>query len=83
MRQNASKVIEGFKAGEAAAGDAKRTISTDGKTIFSYAMPICRCNDAGTTVSIVNRAKGPSATTRSHITACMIAFPQALIVDSL
>ncbi len=40
MRKNVRKVIEAFKRGEAAIGDSKRTIWTDGTTIFSYSTAI-------------------------------------------
>lgn len=81
MRQNASKVIEAFKVGQAAAGDSKRTISTDGTTILSYAMPIARRVDG--VVQVIDAKKAPSNTTRAQIRACMVAFPEAQVVQTL
>lgn len=82
MRQNASKVIEGFKAGVAAVGDSKRTISTDGKTIFSYKMPIA-CRLPSGVIRVVSLSEAPSVTTKSQIRAIMAAFPDAVPVTLL
>ncbi len=74
MRKNVKKVIEAFLLHKSAVGDSKKTISTDGNVIYSYAMQIAwRVN--GTTVNLVPYEKGPSRTTRSQIRACEIMFP--------
>lgn len=66
MRKNISKVMEAFAAGKHIDGDSKRTISTDGNTVFSYDMPIAqRCRNGS--LEIIARSAGPTNTTRSHI----------------
>lgn len=67
-RKNVEKVIAAFQRGEAVKGDAKGTISTDGTTIFSYALPIFRRNEDGALEMLVS-LEGQSATTRSQIRA--------------
>jgi hypothetical protein len=67
MRSNIRRVIHAASAGKSAAGDSKRTCSTDGATIYSYAMPIARVTPHGWFV--VPRGDGPSRTTRSQIDA--------------
>jgi len=73
MRKNMAKVIEAFKSGRAAIGDTKRTCSTDGNTIWSYAMPIAWRNPDGT-IGVVAYEKAPSQTTRTQVRACMVAL---------
>lgn len=69
MRRNIEKVLKAFDAGKAAQGDTKRTCWTDGKTVYSYRMPIAWRDELGTVV-VVPYAAGPSRTTRSQIRAC-------------
>ena len=45
------------------------TCSTDGKTVYSYAMPIAWRNEAGDVV-VVDYTKARTNTTRSHVRAC-------------
>ena len=72
MRENITKVIDCFKAGRPCKGDSKGTCSTDGKTIYSYAMPIAWKVPGG--VHVVPYEAGPSRTTKSQIRACQLAF---------
>lgn len=72
MRKNMLKVLEAFKDGREAIGDSKRTCWTDGKTIWSYDMPIAQrlFNETSPpTVEVIDREKGPSRTTRAQIAA--------------
>jgi len=73
MRKNMQKVIAAFLSGKAASGDSKRTCSTDGSTIYSYAMPIAWKKSDGT-IETAPYKTAPSATTRSQIHACELAF---------
>jgi hypothetical protein len=68
MRKNVKKVIDAFIKGKPALGDAKKTISTDGKNIYSYKMLIATKLDFQT-VALIPYASGPSQTTRSQIRA--------------
>ncbi len=72
MRSNIEKVLRAFEAGDSAVGDSKRTCSTDGRTLFSYAMPIAR--RVGRTIYIVPYKMAPTATTRSQVRAAMVHF---------
>ncbi len=74
MRKNAKKVIEAFLLHKPAVGDAKKTISTDGNVIYSYAMAIAK-RLADNTVRLVPYLEGPTRTTRSQIRACEIMLP--------
>jgi hypothetical protein len=77
MRANIAKVIAAFKQGKSAIGDSRRTCWTDGKTIFSYAMPIC-WYDQGKAV-VVPYEDGPSRTTKMHIHACQYELTMSYI----
>lgn len=74
MRANIRKVIEAFKARRRAVGDSKRTCSTDGHTVYSYAMPIAWRDPVNGGVYVVPYDRGPSRTTKSQIRACQQAF---------
>jgi hypothetical protein len=80
MRVNAKKAIEAFTAGRAACGDSKRTIWTDGQRLFSYNMTIALRTATGRTVAIVAYEDGPSRTTKSHIRAAQVSFPDAIVL---
>lgn len=69
MRKNAAKVIKAFLSGNAAIGDNKETISTDGHVLWSYKMPIAARTVSGKYL-LVEYDEAPSATTRSHVRAC-------------
>ncbi len=69
MRKNIAKVIAAFNAGKSAVGDAKRSCSTDGTTIFSYRMPIAWRDESGK-VHVVSYYDATSATTRTQVSAC-------------
>jgi hypothetical protein len=77
MRANAKKTLALFVAGKSGAGDSKRTISTDGTRVYSYRMPIAIRTESGQ-VAIVAYSDAPSNTTRSHIRACQVTFPDAV-----
>lgn len=66
MRKNAQAVIEAFNAGKAKHGE---TIRTDGRTIWSYAMPIAEVRSDGS-IWILPYEDAPTNTTRSHVRAC-------------
>jgi hypothetical protein len=68
MRRNVEKVFAAWTAGRAAIGDSKRTISTDGAVLYSYAMPIARRLPNGR-VEMVERGRAPTATTRAQLSA--------------
>ena len=74
MRKNAQKVIDAFKRYESAQGDSKRTIWTDGKAVYSYAMKIAEHTDNNESVWIAHYSSAPSNTTRSHIRAVQRSF---------
>lgn len=76
MRQNARKVLDAFARGEAAAGDSKRTITTDGSVVYSYRMPIAARRADGSVV-VVEYIDAPTATTKSQVRACEAEFPNA------
>lgn len=80
MRKNIQKVLAAFAIGKAANGDAKRTCSTDGTEIFSYAMRIAWRNPDGT-IEVVPYEDGPSRTTKSQIRACQLFFSREPLVD--
>lgn len=69
MRKNISKVIDLFNASKSGKGDSAGTCYTDGRTIFSYAMPIATRLACGSVV-LVSYDSGPSRTTKSQIRAC-------------
>jgi hypothetical protein len=71
MRKNIEKVIAAFKAGKSASGDSKKTCSTDGERIYSYAMRIAERHDDGS-IWILPYESAPSVTTKSHVRA--VAF---------
>jgi len=75
MRKNAQKVLQAFNAGQAA---NEKTISTNGKELFSYAMLIARKN--GDKVELIDYSKAPSNTTRSQVNAVRQFFPASQIV---
>ena len=75
MRANVKKVINAFQQGKAAIGDSKRTIWTDGQTVYSYALPIAWRRPARSGYRVVEvRESGPSNTTRSQIQALKLTF---------
>jgi len=61
MRKNCTKVVDAFLEGRAY---SEKSISTDGTTIFSYAMPIAR-RVAGEVHVLGGR--GPTVTTSQHL----------------
>lgn len=67
-RKNVSKVFDAWVAGKASTGSTNhhgsRTIWTDGKTIYSYAMPIAV--RTGPTSAIVSK-DSPTVTTSCHL----------------
>ena len=63
-RKNVIKVFNSWVSGVAAKGDSKRTIWTDGKTIYSYSTPIAHGHLAE--VTLVS-GRGPSVTTSCQI----------------
>ncbi len=79
MRNNIGRVIDAFCNRTAAKGDSKQTCSTDGTTVYSYAMPIARRLKNGR-IQIVKRESGPSRTTRAQIDAIAFHFRDAPVV---
>ena len=75
MRKNISEVIKAFQAGQRRSGE---TCSTDGTTLYSYALPIARHTEGG----IVIRNRYSTRTTQSQINACKAALPHT-VVESL
>jgi hypothetical protein len=73
MRLNIARVIKSFLAHKPRKGDSKNTCSTDGHTIYSYAMPIAYRDDAGCVI-VVPQASGLSRATKSQIAALRLAF---------
>lgn len=73
MRKNLQKVVEAFQHHTAKVGDAKRTCSTDGQSIFSYRMEIARRLPNGK-VALLEYKKAPSQTTRSQVSALSFAL---------
>ena len=72
MRKNIDSVIDAFHAGETY---QDKTCRTDGRVIFSYAMPIAVRR--GATVYVLDPKESPSATTSGQIRAVLAAFPGA------
>jgi hypothetical protein len=69
-RKNVSKVVDKFLGAQHGNGDSKRTIWTDGNTVYSYAMPIAhRANtlQGQWRFFVVKRSESPSRTTSMHI----------------
>lgn len=66
MRKNITKILEAFVEGK---GAIQKTCRTDGKTIWSYNMPICQKLPDG---SIELVESGPSLTTNGQISACYL-----------
>ena len=79
MRKNAIHVLDSFAGRRSANGDSKRTIHTDGETVYSYAMAIMRRRFDGSIV-LVAYADAPTATTRAHVRACETRYPEAVRV---
>lgn len=79
MRKNISKVIDAFMSRKPANGDSKRTCWTDGKTIYSYALPIARWESNGH-VGVIPEG-GLSRTTTSQVRACRLALDQFIPCD--
>lgn len=67
MRKNIRLVIDAWKAGNYANGD---TCHTDGKTVWSYNLPIAHRNDQGQVFIIPRKS---TRTTNMQITACQTA----------
>lgn len=70
MRKNISRILDAFTAGTVA---GNKTCSTDGRTVYSYALPIATQVDG----IVIIRRKGPTRTTSGHINACVERFPGA------
>ena len=66
--------MQGFEAGKSKQGN----INTDGKTIFSYRMPIARVY--GVLVYIIKNEHSPSVTTTKHINDVVSFFPETTVV---
>jgi hypothetical protein len=79
MRKNAQNVIEAFLSGKA---KAEKTISTNGRVLYSYAMPIAVRIDGH--YYVVAYSDAPTATTRSHVRATQVSVPsdQTSTVDA-
>lgn len=78
MRKNVAKVIEAFRNRREAIGDSKRTIWTDGHSVFSYKMVIAfygKWEFQKPCVYVCHYDDAPSATTRTQIRALQVAFP--------
>ena len=67
MRKNIQKVLDAFLARRSARGDAKGTCSTNGSSIYSYALEIARWNPDG---SVWIYPGASTRTTNSQISAC-------------
>lgn len=64
------KVLDAFMRGQS---HNEETCSTDGTTVYSYAMPIARrLADGGYWVA--SQERSPSKTTTTQIHACMVAL---------
>ena len=67
MQKNIQNVVTAFNAGR---HHSEKNVSTDGRTIWSYAMPIVSKSPSGSsTIWVLNR--GPSQTTNKHINQVM------------
>lgn len=76
-RKNAANVINAFKAGVPC---QEKTIRTDGKIVWSYAMPIAAKAEDGIVMIVRN---GPTRTTNSQINAIKGAFDRYDLVESI
>ncbi len=81
MRKNAEKVIKAFLEGKRAQGDSKKTIHTDGRVLYSYAMPIAAHTANG--VELIEYERAPSATTRSQVRAASFLIKDAIRVGNI
>lgn len=75
-KKDTAKVVNAFLAGNECEGrpcpsNGLRRMRTDGRTLWSYAMPIARwVRHAGDPcIELVEYGRAPSATTRSHVRA--------------
>jgi len=67
MRKNIQTVLAAWAHGEPC---KQGTCSTDGRTVFSYALPVARRQTGPNRIDrITVRSTGPSHTTRTHIQA--------------
>ncbi len=82
MRKNIEKVIAAFRRGESAIGDSKRTCHTDGRTVYSYDMPIAERRD-NNVVWVITLYSAPTATTRLQVRALEESFPYAPRIDAI
>ncbi len=80
MRKNIETVIRAFLSGKPATGDSKRTCHTDGRILYSYAMPIASRGAEGTIVAA--ESLSPSRTTTGQIRAVRYMVPGAVVVES-
>ena len=71
MRKNISRVLEAFKLGKP---KSEPHLMTDGRTVFSYEMPIAARLPDGR-IAVVDRGFSPSATTSAHIRPFEDAHP--------
>ena len=68
MRKNIETVMRAFVLGQYA---NEKTIHTDGKTLYSYAMPIAKRREGPVmTLTYFVKDKGPTNTTNTHISGC-------------
>ncbi len=78
MRKNTQAVANAFLAGKHLGG---RSISTDGKTVYSYAMPIAR--RVGGVVYVIAASESPSVTTTTQINQLAQYCTDSVTVDRL
>ena len=67
MRSNVEKVLKCFKEKKACVGDSGRTISTDGRVIYSYALPIAARGVNGAVYHLTPGGGPHSQTTKQQI----------------
>lgn len=72
MRKNIASVIDAFHSHDSY---QDKTCRTDGRVIYSYAMPIA--THYGSVVYVLDPAESPSRTTTSQIRAVLAALPGA------
>lgn len=81
MRANMRKVLDLFLVGRPGQGDSKRTVHTDGTTMWSYSMPIATRIKSGK-IQIAPVEQAPTRTTRSQIRALHDALHAGEFLDT-
>lgn len=80
MRKNIEKVIRAFEAGGT---HNEKTCRTDGRSVWSYNMPIAfkGAGSKSDIVYVIDRSEAPSVTTRGQIDAVTNSLPDIVTLS--